>query len=146
MKVVNADESHPGPGELRVAVHAAGVNALDWKIRSGQMQDVMPRELPTGLGQDAAGVVDEVGEGVTDVLVGDPVFGSGSNAYSQYVVLTAWEPMRESPPTPSRSRRHAHGPIGPPWTWCSRRTCLASCHPSQERKCARKPGRFMPEG
>jgi NADPH:quinone reductase-like Zn-dependent oxidoreductase len=95
MNVVDVGEPHAEPGQVRVAVRAAGVNALDWKIRSGQMRDMMPRELPAGLGLDAAGVVDEVGEGVTDVLAGDPIFGSGSNAYSQYAVLTAWAPMPE---------------------------------------------------
>jgi NADPH:quinone reductase-like Zn-dependent oxidoreductase len=96
MEVLDVGEPHPGPGQVRIAVRAAGVNAIDWKTRSGQMQEAMPLELPAGLGQDAAGVVDEVGEGVTDVLAGDPIFGSGDNAYSQYAVLKAWAAMPET--------------------------------------------------
>ena len=42
------------------------------------------------LGFDAAGVVDEVGEGVTDVAVGDDVFGQGQNTQAEYAVLTSW--------------------------------------------------------
>jgi NADPH:quinone reductase-like Zn-dependent oxidoreductase len=96
MQIADIDEPHAGAGQVRIAVRAVGVNALDWKIRSGQMQDVMPYELPTGLGVDAAGVVDEVGEGVTDILTGDPIFGSGSNTYSQHAVLNAWAAMPEA--------------------------------------------------
>jgi NADPH:quinone reductase-like Zn-dependent oxidoreductase len=96
MEVVDVGEPHAGPGQVRIEVHAAGVNALDWKIRSGQMQQAMRLELPAGLGLDAAGVVDEVGEGVTDVVAGDPIFGSGGDAYSQFAVLTVWAAMPEA--------------------------------------------------
>ena len=90
LRVVEVDEPHAGPGEVRVAVHAAGVNGIDWKIRAGRMQDRMPLSLPAGTGLDAAGLVDETGAGVTDVKVGDAVFGSGAATYAEYAVLTSW--------------------------------------------------------
>ena len=61
-------DPHPGPGEVRIAVRAAGINASDWKKRQG----LMDQELPQTLGYEAAGIVDELGEGVTDVAVGRP--------------------------------------------------------------------------
>ncbi|MFD9700950.1 NADP-dependent oxidoreductase [Lentzea sp. NPDC059081] len=78
----------PGPGQIRVAVRAAGVNALEWKIRQGLLGDA--RTLPAGIGGDAAGVVEEIGEGVADVEIGDAVFGSGHETYAEHAVLTSW--------------------------------------------------------
>jgi len=63
---------------------------MDWKIRSGMMAQGKPPEGTQYLGFDAAGVVDEVGEGVTDVAVGDDVFGLGTNTQAEYAVLNAW--------------------------------------------------------
>jgi NADPH:quinone reductase-like Zn-dependent oxidoreductase len=71
LEIVDLPDPHAGPGQIRVAVHAAGVNPTDWKLRKG----LMGGELPQTTGREVAGVVDEVGEGVTDVTVGDRVFG-----------------------------------------------------------------------
>lgn len=90
LRVVEVDAPHAGPGQVRVRVRAAGVNQIDVKLRAGLMKDLMPLELPSGVGLDAAGVVDEVGEGVVGVSPGDRVFGSGSDTYSEHAVLTAW--------------------------------------------------------
>jgi NADPH:quinone reductase-like Zn-dependent oxidoreductase len=76
LRVVDAPELSAGPGQVRVAVRAAGINPIDWKILHGFMAEVMPMTLPAGLGSDLAGVVDEVGEGVTEFAVGDEVLGS----------------------------------------------------------------------
>ncbi|MFB6440581.1 NADP-dependent oxidoreductase [Streptomyces sp. NPDC056411] len=92
----DAEEPHAGPGQIRVAVRAAGVNPVDWRIREGQFQEVRPVELPAGVGQDAAGVVDQVGEHVEGVEVGDRVFGRGSGTYAEFAVLAAWARMPES--------------------------------------------------
>ncbi|WP_030683073.1 NADP-dependent oxidoreductase [Streptomyces sp. NRRL B-1347] len=91
----DAEEPHAGPGQIRVAVRAAGVNPVDWRIREGQFQKVRPVELPAGVGQDAAGVVDEVGAGVDGVKAGDRVFGRGASTYAEFAVLAAWAPMPE---------------------------------------------------
>ncbi len=73
LKIVDLPDPHPGPGQVRIAVHAAGINATEWKIRRGLLD--FGAELPQTTGRDVAGVVDEIGPGVTDVAVGDRVFG-----------------------------------------------------------------------
>lgn len=96
LRLVDAEEPHAGPGRIRIAVRAAGVNPVDWRIREGQMQIFSPIELPAGVGQDAAGVVDEVGEGVEGIKVGDRVFGEGTSTYAEFAVLSAWARMPEA--------------------------------------------------
>ncbi|GAA1030696.1 MULTISPECIES: NADP-dependent oxidoreductase [Amycolatopsis] len=93
LDLAEVPEPHAGPGQIRVTVRAAGVNPHDWRSREGQFQRIRPIELPSGVGQDASGVVDEVGEGVTDVAVGDLVLGRGSNTYAELAVLTSWAPL-----------------------------------------------------
>lgn len=90
LKLVELGEPHAGSGEIRIAVRAAGVNGIDWKIRAGYMREMMPVSLPAGSGFDAAGIVDEVGDGVTDIAIGDAVFGTGSNTYAEHAVLANW--------------------------------------------------------
>jgi NADPH:quinone reductase-like Zn-dependent oxidoreductase len=91
LHVADVEEPHAGAGQVRVAVEAAGVNPIDWKIRSGALREVMPLELPKIPGSDVAGVVDEVGEGVTGVAAGDEVFGSAvGGATAQYALMDQW--------------------------------------------------------
>ena len=90
LRVAEAPEPHAGPGQIRIAVKAASVNGIDWKIRSGMLAGGKPLDAPSYLGFDAAGVVDEVGEGVTGVAVGDDVFGKGNNTQAEFAVLDAW--------------------------------------------------------
>lgn len=79
----------PGPGQIRVRVKAAGLNALDGKIRSGAMEAAFPTPLPAVPGAEIAGVVDALGEGVQDVKVGDEVLGwSDTGSYAQYALAT----------------------------------------------------------
>src|SRR5215204_2113126 len=85
-----APDPHPGPGQIRISVRAASVNPIDWKLFSGMMSGGEPMAGPGYLGYDAAGVVDEVGEGVTGVSVGDEVFGRGQHTQAEYAVLDAW--------------------------------------------------------
>ncbi|MEU3421009.1 NADP-dependent oxidoreductase [Streptomyces murinus] len=95
LRLTDAEEPHAGPGRIRIAVRAAGVNPVDWRIREGQKLGAHPTELPSGVGLDAAGVVDEVGEGVDGVEIGDHVFGEGSSTYAEFAVLSAWARMPE---------------------------------------------------
>lgn len=92
LRVVDVDSPHAGPGQVRIAVKAAGVNALDWKLRSGIYRDFMPIGFPSGVGAEAAGIVDEVGEGVYGVAMGDAVFGLTvqRTAMAEHAVLTSW--------------------------------------------------------
>jgi NADPH:quinone reductase-like Zn-dependent oxidoreductase len=86
-------DPHPGPGEVRIAVRAVGVNPIDWKMRSGMMGG----ELPQTTGREAAGVVDELGDGVDAVAPGDRVFGfvSGAGA-AELAVLAEYAPIPAS--------------------------------------------------
>ncbi|MFJ8920920.1 NADPH:quinone reductase [Streptomyces sp. LamerLS-316] len=95
LHLVDAEEPHAGHGHIRITVRAAGVNPVDWRIREGQVLGAHPTVLPSGVGQDAAGVVDEVGEGVEGVAIGDHVFGEGASTYAEFAVLSAWARMPE---------------------------------------------------
>lgn len=88
----DAPDPHAGPGQIRIAVRAASVNPVDWKVLSGAMSGGQPLAGTGYLGFDAAGVVDEVGEGVTGVSVGDEVLGLGRNTQAEYAVLDSWAP------------------------------------------------------
>ena len=96
MQVVTVEEPHAGPGRIRIAVRASGLTTGEVRVRSGALRAVVPVALPCRTGFDAAGVVDEVGEGVAGVSVGDEVFGvadadaRGTNA--DFAVLVAWAP------------------------------------------------------
>jgi NADPH:quinone reductase-like Zn-dependent oxidoreductase len=94
LELVDLPDPHPGPGQVRIAVRAAGVNVSDWKKRQGLMDE----ELPQTLGYEAAGVVDELGDGVTDVAPGDRVFGFAAegNAQAELVVLANYAPIPPS--------------------------------------------------
>jgi len=92
LHVAAMPEPHAGPGQVRVKVTAAGINPIDWKLVGGYMPG---SEAPTEAavpGFDAAGVVDEVGEGVSGVSVGDDVLGLGQGTQAEHAVLTAWAP------------------------------------------------------
>ncbi|SOD61721.1 NADPH:quinone reductase [Streptomyces zhaozhouensis] len=95
LRLVDAEEPHPGPGRIRVVVKAAGVNPADWRVREGQVLGAHPTRLPSGVGLDAAGIVDEIGAGVEGVAVGDRVFGEGASTYAESAVLSAWARMPE---------------------------------------------------
>jgi NADPH:quinone reductase-like Zn-dependent oxidoreductase len=62
------------PGDVRIAVRAASLNPLDWKVRAGKLKLVFPLRPPVPLGCDVAGVVERVGADVTRFAVGDEVF------------------------------------------------------------------------
>ena len=94
LEIVDLPDPHPGPGEVRIAVRAAGINPSDWKKREGLMDEALPQTM----GHEAAGVVDELGEGVTDVAVGDRVFGFTADeaAQAELAVLAYYAPIPPS--------------------------------------------------
>ncbi len=76
----------PKAGEVLIRVHAAGVNAIDWKFRAGYLKQFMPLELPHTPGLDVAGTVVAVGPDVTEFAEGDDVFGRGAGSYAEYAI------------------------------------------------------------
>lgn len=94
LEIVDLPDPHPGAGEIRIKVRAAGINASDWKKRQG----LMDQELPQTLGYEAAGIVDEIGDGVPGVTVGDRVFGASpyGAAQAELAVLSSWAPVPNS--------------------------------------------------
>jgi NADPH:quinone reductase-like Zn-dependent oxidoreductase len=91
LTIVDLPDPHPGPGQVRIAVRAASVNPSDWKKRAG----LMDQDLPQTLGYEAAGIVDELGNGVVDAAVGDRVFGfcTEGAAQAELAVLSYYAPI-----------------------------------------------------
>ncbi|NYI07246.1 NADP-dependent oxidoreductase [Allostreptomyces psammosilenae] len=95
MRVVQVPVPEPGPGQVRLRVAAAAVNPVDVMTRLGLLAQAgfHPVGVRTGLGWDAAGTVDAVGEGVTEYAVGDQLIGMSdrlalpTKAYAEYLVL-----------------------------------------------------------
>jgi NADPH:quinone reductase-like Zn-dependent oxidoreductase len=86
INVLQVDEvpvPEPGPGEVRVRVRAAGINPGEAKIRDGSLHSMWPATFPSGQGTDFAGVVEQVGDGVTGVTPGDEVIGYVDTRSSQ---------------------------------------------------------------
>jgi NADPH:quinone reductase-like Zn-dependent oxidoreductase len=85
----------PGAGQIRVRVQACGLNPADWALCRG----LFAGELPRGVGLDVSGTVAALGEGVTDVRVGQPVLGVPdyvgfpSAGASDEAVLAVWTPV-----------------------------------------------------
>ena len=75
-----------GDGQVLVRVTAAGLNPIDWKLRSGAMKDFMPLQFPAILGYDYSGVVHSVGKGVEGFAAGDKVFGRAGKAYAEFLI------------------------------------------------------------
>jgi NADPH:quinone reductase-like Zn-dependent oxidoreductase len=87
LRVTEAPRPEPGPTEVLVRVHAAGINPVDWKVRAG---GGFLGEPPFTVGWDVAGVVEQAGFGATGVREGDEVLGMPwfprpANAYAEYV-------------------------------------------------------------
>jgi len=93
-------------GNVLVEIKAAGINPIDWKIREGYMQQMIPIQFPSTLGMDFSGVIKQVGEGVTssDFKQGDEVYGQagvtngGSGAFAELALANvnhiAFKPKR----------------------------------------------------
>lgn len=91
LHVVEAERPEPAPGHVVVHVVAAGINPGEAAIREGRLHEQFPAQFPSGQGSDLAGVVSAVGEGVTDLSVGDEVLGYswGRSSQAEYVSVPA---------------------------------------------------------
>ncbi|HWE90400.1 MAG TPA: NADP-dependent oxidoreductase [Pseudonocardiaceae bacterium] len=89
LRVVDVPRPVPGDGQVLVQVKAAGINPGEAAIRSGAVHDRWPATFPSGQGSDLAGVVAEIGSGVTGVAVGDEVIGFTYNraSHAEFVVV-----------------------------------------------------------
>jgi alcohol dehydrogenase len=99
-EVIEINENAPAPndpsaGKVLVKIKAAGINPVDWKIREGYMQQMMPLQFPSPLGMDFSGVIEKVGQGVSEFRQGDEVYGQaslmsgGSGAFAEIALANA---------------------------------------------------------
>lgn len=91
LQLAEVPTPEPGDGEVLIRVVLAGVNPADWKCREGRLQQYFNYQFPFIVGFDAAGVVERVGESVTQYAVGDAVITSSNQgrgewgSYAEYV-------------------------------------------------------------
>jgi NADPH:quinone reductase-like Zn-dependent oxidoreductase len=91
LKVTDVPLPEPAAGEVLVKVKAAAINPGEAKIREGLLHERWPATFPSGEGSDLAGVVDQLGPGVSDFAVGDEVVGFTERraSHAQYVIVEA---------------------------------------------------------
>lgn len=95
VQVTDVDTPVTGDGQVIVEVHASSLNPFDTMVRAGYLKDMIPLQLPVTLGGDIAGIVAEVGQGVSNVKVGDKVYGQAnvvagnSGAFAEYAATSA---------------------------------------------------------
>ena len=75
LRVVDVDRPELPADSVMIEVHAAGINPIDWIVMEGDMKDMLDYDLPWTVGYDVAGVVTEIGSAVSDLAVGDAVYG-----------------------------------------------------------------------
>jgi NADPH:quinone reductase-like Zn-dependent oxidoreductase len=102
LDVVDVERPEPGAGQLLVRVRAAGINPGEAKIRQGALRELFPATFPSGQGSDLAGVVEQVGDGVSAFAVGDEVIGFTDSRASQaeFVLVDAENATRRPPQVP----------------------------------------------
>jgi alcohol dehydrogenase len=99
-EVIEINENVPAPndpsaGKVLVKIKAAGINPIDWKIREGYMQQMVPLQFPSPLGMDFSGIIEKVGQGVAEFRQGDEVYGQasilsgGSGAFAEMALANA---------------------------------------------------------
>lgn len=89
LEFVELDKPQPAAGEVLVKVAWAGVNPIDWKIRSGQLNMVIGRKFPKLLGTECSGIVEAVGSDVTHFKPGDRVICNADmtgGCFAEYIV------------------------------------------------------------
>ena len=100
LHLAQVPQPEPLPTEVLVRVHAAGVNPVDWKTRSGKGAAAAMGPLPFTVGWDVSGVVEQTGRGVTRFAPGDEVFGMPrfprqAAAYAEYIVAPSRQLARK---------------------------------------------------
>jgi len=118
-------------GQVLIKVLAAGMNPMDRAIADGGWKSIMPATFPMILGADAAGIVEQTGEGADRFSVGDQVFGQLLIPRSDRQVRT-----RRTSQHPRRRRWHGSRPgwIQPSRRPCRRRACPASRSSNRSRR------------
>ena len=95
LKIADVPVPAVSEGKVLVAVHASSINPFDTVIREGYMKDMIPLTFPVTLGGDIAGVITEVGDDVSELKVGDKVYGQAnvvagnSGAFAEFAVTAA---------------------------------------------------------
>src|SRR4051812_9292505 len=93
LKLADIAEPTAGQGEVVVAIHAASINPADCAMRRGARQSLSGTNFPVRLGRDFSGVVKAVGAGVSDLKVGDAVFGvteqGKDGTYAEAIAIAA---------------------------------------------------------
>lgn len=116
LRLEEAPVPTPQEGEVRIRVHAAGVNPIDWKVRSGRLQRSYPVPLPYTPGRDIAGTIDAVGSGVTGWKIGDQVIAnSDGGGFAEYAVAAAGDVARK--PTKLTYEQAAGIPVASLTAW-----------------------------
>jgi NADPH:quinone reductase-like Zn-dependent oxidoreductase len=102
--VTELPRPQPGPGQVLIAVQAAGMNPMDVQIADGGWKDRMPATFPMVLGADLAGAVEEAGPGASRFAPGDELFGQllipplgSAGTYAEYVAVSEDAPLARVP-------------------------------------------------
>jgi NADPH2:quinone reductase len=102
--LMDMPDPQPGPGQVLIKIHAAGINPMDRNLANGAMKATMPATFPFILGSDLAGVVQAVGEGAAKFKSDDEVFGhllmaplGSAGTYAEYVAVTEDAPLTQIP-------------------------------------------------
>ena len=91
LRVVEVERPVPNPNQVLVRVKAAGINPGEIMIRKGVFADRWPATFPSGQGSDLAGIVEEIGSAVKNVVVGDEIIGFTEDraSHAELVVVEA---------------------------------------------------------
>jgi len=91
MSFEDVDMPQASAGEVLVRVVVAGTNPVDYKIRQGEFPEITEKDLPLTLGREVTGVVEQLGDGVTDFNVGDRVFGmlGADGSFAEFSAVAA---------------------------------------------------------
>jgi NADPH:quinone reductase-like Zn-dependent oxidoreductase len=101
LRLIDVADPDIGAGQVRVRVKAAGVQPFDARFRGGLFRGYVPARFPQTLGGEFAGVIDRVGEGVTELVPGDEVLGYvWQAAYAERVVVGVDEVVAKPPGMP----------------------------------------------